>query len=350
MSRYAPEGHPSVNVGQEGRPKVGVLAVNLGTPDDLSTGAVRRYLREFLWDRRIVEVPRIIWFFVLHCIILVFRPKKTAKAYQKVWMSNEDGSPLRYYTRRQGELLEKNLSDRYGEAVQTVWGMRYGNPSIASQIDALQRRGCQRLVVLPLYPQYSATTTASVGDAVFQKLQSMRWQPVVRMCDAYHDHPLYIDALKQSVEQHIATLNWQPDVIVASFHGIPKDYFEKGDAYSCFCYKTGRLLRESLGMSEDAFKITFQSRFGPREWLQPYTDDTLESLVAGGVKKVLVITPGFAADCIETLEEIAMESKSVFESAGGTHFSVVPCLNDNPAHIELMAELVRGAAGDWFKR
>lgn len=336
---HMPEGHPEINRG-----RIGVVLVNLGTPDSTSTSDVRRYLREFLGDPRVIEVPRLIWFFVLNLIILTFRPAKTARAYAKVWNNETGEGPLREYTRKMTEAL----AERFGEQPVTIdWAMRYGNPSIASVLEKLKAAGCDRILMLPLYPQYSATTTATVVDKAADALRAMRWQPTLRTVPPYYDDPAHIEALAQSVEADFEA-NGRPDVVIASFHGLPKDYFEKGDPYHCHCAKTARLMRERLGLDETGFRMTFQSRFGPREWLQPYTDKTLEALPGEGVQSVAVVTPGFPADCVETLEEIAIEGRASFEDAGGETFRTIPCLNDSPGHIDMLETIVRRELGGWL--
>jgi ferrochelatase len=335
-----PEGHPEINQG-----RIGVVLVNLGTPDSTSVPDVRRYLREFLGDPRVIEVPRAIWFLILNLVILRFRPPKTARAYAKVWNEETGEGPLREYTRRMTEGLAERFGD--GGPVTVDYAMRYGNPSIPEVIGRLKAGGADRILVLPLYPQYSATTTATVVDKVADTLKEMRWQPAIRIAPPYHDDPGHIEALAQSIEADLAE-HGRPDAVVASFHGLPKDYFEKGDPYHCHCAKTARLLRERLSMDEAHFKLTFQSRFGPREWLQPYTDETLEALPAEGVKSVAVVTPGFPADCVETLEEIAIEGKKTFIDAGGEQFRTIPCLNHSPGHIDMLEAMVRRELGGWL--
>lgn len=346
-SDAAPADHPAVAHG-----KVGILLVNLGTPDSTRWWDVRRYLKEFLSDRRVIEVNPVVWSLVLNLVILTFRPGKAVHAYKKIWRRENNESPLRYYTRAQAELLHKRLS---AEAPNMVvdWAMRYGHPSIHSRVQTLQAQGCERIAVIPLYPQYSATTTATVCDEVFRSLMTMRWQPTLRVAEPYDSHPLYIQALANSIDRHIAALDWEPDAIVASFHGIPQEYFDRGDPYYCYCHKTVRLLREKLReMNPDRaqkLQLTFQSRFGPRAWLQPYTDKTLESLAQSGVKKVAVLCPGFAADCLETLEEIGIAAQETFQAHGGTHFTTIPCLNDSSDHIDLLADIAHRTTANWLK-
>lgn len=336
---HMPDGHPEINQG-----RIGVMVVNLGTPDSTDVPAIRRYLREFLGDPRVIEVPRVIWFFVLNLIILTFRPPKTARAYRKIWIEESDEGPLRHFTRR----LTEGLAARFGGGRVVVdHAMRYGTPSIPSVLARLKDQGCDRILVVPLYPQYSATTTATVVDKVGEALRGMRWQPTIRVVPPYYEDPAYIGALAASIEADIAE-HGRPDMLIASFHGLPQEYFEKGDPYHCHCAKTARLLRERLGLDEGAFRMTFQSRFGPREWLQPYTDKTLEALPGEGVNSVAVVTPGFPADCVETLEEIAIEGRKSFEEAGGKAFRTVPCLNDSPVHVDMMETIVRRELGGWL--
>ena len=323
--------HPPVNFG-----KTGVLIVNLGTPDSTGWFDIRKYLKEFLSDRRVIEVNPIIWQIILNVIILTFRPSKTAKAYKKIWMKDKNISPLLHYTQKQAEklssiMLKKNLIIDYA--------MRYGNPSIRSKIATLHEMGCENLIILPLYPQYAAATTATVCDEVYRTLMKMRWQPSLKIVPHYESDPLYIEALVNSLNKKIKEINWKPDLILASYHGIPQKYFDKGDPYHCYCHKTTRLISEKFTSVE--IKTTFQSRFGPEKWLQPYTDKTLESLPKEGKKNVLAICPGFSSDCVETLEEIQIEGKESFLEAGGENFDMVPCLNDNNDHITLLKSLIQ---------
>ncbi|MEL7130627.1 MAG: ferrochelatase, partial [Pseudomonadota bacterium] len=295
----------------------GVLLVNLGTPDATDYWSMRRYLSEFLSDTRIIEVPQWIWQVILQGPILTFRPAKSGRAYKKIWMEDEDKSPLLHYTERQAELLQ----DRIGTGEVVVdFAMRYGNPSIASKIARLKSQGCDRISVIALYPQYAAATTASVYDKTFDALKQMRWQPAVRTAGPFHDHQAYIDALATSLQRQLAGLDFDPDVLILSYHGIPKSYFLKGDPYHCHCLKTTRLIRERLGWSENFCRTTFQSRFGPTEWLQPYTDETLKALPDEGAKKVAVAAPAFISDCVETLEEIAIEGREEFREVCAARF------------------------------
>ena len=323
--------HPKVNYG-----KTGVLLINLGTPDSTKWLDIRKYLKQFLSDRRVIEVNPILWQIILNVFILNLRPSKTAEAYTKIWMKNEDMSPLRYYTIMQSKKLSNKINE---ENIIIDYAMRYGNPSIFSKMNLLQKSGCEKIIILPLYPQYAAPTTATVCDEVYRVLMKMRWQPSLQIVPHYESEPLYIDALKKSLEKKISELNWKPDLVVASYHGIPKKYFDKGDPYHCYCHKTTRLLSEKIN-NKIEIRTTFQSRFGPQEWLQPYTDKTLENLPKEGKKKVLVICPGFSSDCVETLEEINMQGKETFIDSGGKNFETVPCLNDSEEHIELLHYLI----------
>jgi protoporphyrin/coproporphyrin ferrochelatase len=328
------------------RPSVGVLLINLGTPEAADTRAVRRYLREFLSDRRVVEANPLLWRLLLNTVILPFRPKRSAHAYAQVWNRDRSESPLKTFTRAQAEALAAALAD--APSVTVDWAMRYGNPSVESRIAALQARGCDRILLFALYPQYSATTTATAYDQAFRALQAMRRQPAVRTAPAYPGDPGYIAALAASVTLHLSTLDWQPDLVLASFHGLPKAYCEKGDPYRDQCETTISLLRRLLGRDEAALRMTFQSRFGALEWLQPYTDATLAALPAEGMRKVAVLTPGFAADCVETLEEIAIRGRETFLAAGGTHFTAIPCLNASSPHIAALAAMIRRELAGWI--
>ena len=323
--------HPLVNFG-----KTGVLIVNLGTPDSTSWLDIRKYLKEFLSDRRVIEVNPIIWQLILNIIILNLRPSKTARAYKEIWMKDKNISPLLHYTQKQSEKLSNSFSQ---ENLTIDFAMRYGNPSIKSKIKKLHKEGCENLVVLPLYPQYAAPTTATVCDEVYRVLMKMRWQPSLKIIPHYESNPLYIEALVNSIEKKIKKIDWKPDLILASYHGIPKKYFDKGDPYHCYCHKTTRLISEKFNKIK--IKTTFQSRFGPQEWLQPYTDKTLESLPKEGIKNVLAICPGFSSDCVETLEEILIQGKESFIDSGGANFDMVPCLNDNEDHISLLKSLIQ---------
>ncbi|QRI62026.1 ferrochelatase [Shinella sp. PSBB067] len=335
-----PANHPPVKHG-----KVGVLLVNLGTPDGTDYTSMRRYLKEFLTDKRVIEWPKIAWYPILFGIVLNTRPGKVGKAYETIWNKERNESYLRTYTRSQAELMAEALKDHAGVIVD--WAMRYGQPSIGSRMEYLQRQGCERILVFPLYPQYAAATTATVNDKAFETLLKMRWQPALRTVPPYHDDPAYIDALAVSIEKHLATLDWEPERVLASFHGIPRSYFEKGDPYYCQCQKTARLLRERLGWSAEKLVLTFQSRFGPEEWLQPYTDKTVEKLAQEGVKRIAVFNPGFVSDCLETLEEIAEQAAESFLHNGGEKFSHIPCLNDSPEGMAVLETVVRRELSGW---
>jgi ferrochelatase len=314
---------------------IGILITNLGTPDSPQPADVRRYLKEFLWDPRVVEVPRPIWWLVLNLIILNTRPRKSAAAYAKVW--TDEGSPLLAISKRQTVALQSALDQQLDSPVKVVLAMRYGNPSIAAGLEQLRK--VRRLLVLPLYPQYSASTTASTFDAVTQELRQWRWLPEVSFVNHYHDDPAYINALAESVREYWS-INGEPDKLVMSFHGIPKEYFIAGDPYFCECHKTARLLADKLDLSQDRWQLTFQSRLGPKEWLKPYTDHTLMALGKEGIKNVHLICPGFSADCLETLEEIAMADREIFLQAGGENYGYIPCLNDQPSHINMLCQQI----------
>ena len=338
----APAGHPDVKVN-----RVGVLLINLGTPDGTDYWSMRRYLKEFLSDPRVIEWPKIVWWPILNGIVLSRRPQKSGAAYDEIWNTELDESPLRTFTRSQAEQTAAALSGA-GNRVVVDWAMRYGNPSIASRLEVLKEAGCDRILLFPLYPQYSASTTATVNDKVFETLMQWRWQPAIRVVPPYHDDPVYIEALADSVRGALATVDWEPEVVLASYHGIPQSYFDKGDPYHCHCQKTTRLLRDALGWDKDKLRITFQSRFGPEEWLQPYTDKTIEELAQSGVKRLAVLNPGFVADCLETLEEIAGEGGEIFHEHGGENFLHIPCLNDSPAGMRVITHLVERELSGWL--
>lgn len=340
MNAPLPKDHPDVKFG-----KVGVLLVNLGTPDGHDKKNMRRYLAEFLSDKRVIEWPRALWYPILYGIVLNTRPKKSGHAYAAIWNNEKNESPLRTYTRSQAEKLKAKLS--FYQKVVVDWGMRYGNPSIRERIDALKAQGCERILVFPLYPQYSAATTATVNDKVFEALSAMRWMPALRTVPPYHDEPAYIKALAQSIRTHLSGLDFEPEKVLASYHGIPVSYFKKGDPYHCHCQKTTRLLNEELGWPEGRLMTTFQSRFGPEEWLQPYTDKTVEKLAKEGVKSVAVFNPGFVSDCLETLEEIAIGVGEMFRGAGGENFTHIPCLNDSDEGMKVIETLVRQELAGW---
>ena len=339
--QYWPSDHPAVQYG-----KVGVLIINLGTPDGTDYWSMRRYLKEFLSDRRVVEIPPLLWKPILYGPILTFRPSKSGHAYKAIWCEDTNESPLRKFTRHQSEKLQEQLAPR---EIVVDWAMRYGQPAIADKLTAMKAQGCDRILLCALYPQYSASTTATAYDKAFDSLKKMRWQPAVRTLPPYHDEPLYIEALARSIEQHEASLDWQPETILLSFHGLPKRYLLAGDPYHCQCVKTGRLLREHMNRTETQMPLSFQSRFGKAEWLQPYTEATVRKLAQDGVKNLLVITPGFVSDCVETLEEIGLQAKDIFQQEGGLNFSVVPCLNDSPLGIDLLQHLIERELQGWIK-
>jgi len=322
--------HPEVKFG-----KTGVLLINLGTPDSTSWWDIRKYLKEFLSDRRVIEINPFIWQIILNLFILTFRPSKTAHAYKKIWRKDSNESPLLFFTRNQATKLRNKIGN---EKIIVDFAMRYGNPSIKSRLKKLKEEGCENIVILPLYPQYAAATTATVCDEVYRSLMNMRWQPSLQIIPHYESEHQYIDALIVSIEKKIKEINWKPDLIISSYHGIPKSYFDKGDPYHCYCHKTTRLMKEKFNKVK--IELTFQSRFGPQEWLTPYTDKTLESLPSKNIKNLLVICPGFASDCVETLEEINIQGREYFLKNGGENFDLIPCLNDNSDHIELFKKLV----------
>ncbi len=325
-------------------PVTGILITNLGTPDAPTAQALRRYLGEFLWDPRIVEIPRPLWWLILHGVILRIRPKRSAHAYQKVW--TDEGSPLLAISRKQAAALQQLLEKQFGGPVKVALGMRYGNPSIADGLAELRRANARRILVLPLYPQYAASTTASTFDAVADVLKTWRWIPELRMVNHYHDDPAYINALVTSIRE-----SWekhgQAERLLFSFHGIPKRCLLAGDPYHCECHKTARLVAEQLQLPADRWQLAFQSRFGREEWLKPYTDKTLEAWGKAGVKSVDIVCPGFSADCLETLEEMAMLNRGVFLEAGGEKYHYIPALNDRDDHMQALADLVKKHTQGW---
>jgi protoporphyrin/coproporphyrin ferrochelatase len=335
-----PAGHPPVAHG-----RIGVLLLNLGTPDATDYWSMRRYLKEFLSDRRVIEVPRWKWWPILNGIILTVRPGRKGKDYDKIWNKQRNEGPLKTITRSQAEKLSALLAD---ERVVVDWAMRYANPTTAERLADLQARGCDRILLLPLYPQYAAATTATACDQAFRVLMQMRWQPAVRVAPAYYEAPAYIEAIAASVRSHLATLDFEPEKIIASFHGMPQRYLEAGDPYHCQCRKTSRLVREKLGLPEDRWLTTFQSRFGYEPWLQPYTIDTVEQLAKAGTKRLAIVAPGFSADCLETLEELDIENRGVFLANGGERFSYIPCLNDSETGVAVIADVVRRELMGWL--
>jgi protoporphyrin/coproporphyrin ferrochelatase len=329
-----PSGHPEIVA-----PKIGVLLVNLGTPDAPTVPAVKRYLKQFLSDRRVVEIPPLLWQPILRGIILNTRPKKSAKAYRKVW--TDKGSPLAFFTAAQTEALAAKMTG----VADVRYAMRYGNPSIADQLAAMQNAGCHRILIAPLYPQYSGATTGTVQDEVYRTLGQKRWHPAIRILPAYHDDPAYIAALKASVEASLARLDFEPDALVISFHGMPERTLYLGDPYHCHCQKTARLLSEAMRRD---LVISFQSRFGRTKWLEPATDATLLRLASEGKKKIAIFAPGFSVDCLETLEELAIQGHEQFVEAGGTHFAYLPCLNDSDVGMDMLATIIGRELSGWL--
>lgn len=339
--QHWPAGHPQVKYG-----RVGVLLLNLGTPDGTSYWPMRRYLKEFLSDTRVIEEPRWKWWPILNLIILTVRPSKKGKDYASIWNNERNEGPLKTITRSQADKLTARLADQPNVIVD--WAMRYANPTTESRIKALMEQGCDRILLLPLYPQYAAATTATAADQAFRALIKMRWQPAVRVAPSYHDNPAYIDALARSMRTHLSKLDFEPEKIVATFHGMPQKYLEAGDPYHCQCQKTSRLLREKLGIDQDRWLTTFQSRFGNDPWLQPYTDETVMALAKSGVKKLVLVAPGFSADCLETLEELDVENRHIFESNGGEKFAYLPALNDSAEGMDAIENFVRRELMGWI--
>jgi protoporphyrin/coproporphyrin ferrochelatase len=336
---HLPAGHPPVR-----QRRIGVLLLNLGTPEGTTYWPMRRYLKEFLSDPRVIETNRALWWVILNGIILTVRPSKSGHAYQQIWNTELNESPLKTITRSQAEKLQAAMSDE----VVVDWAMRYGLPTVAEKLDLLKERGCDRILLVPLYPQYSAATTATALDKCFDALKTMRWQPSIRAMPPYYDEPAHIAALARSLTAHMQQLAWTPDLILASFHGLPREYLDKGDPYHCHCVKTARLLREKLGIAPDRLELVFQSRFGRAEWLKPYAQATVEMLPARGVKNLVMIMPGFSADCVETLEEVGIGLKETFLSAGGENFSTVPCLNDSDVSTAMLETLIRQELQGWL--
>jgi ferrochelatase len=335
-----PTDHPHVPT-----PKIGVCLINLGTPDALDYWSMRRYLGEFLSDQRVVELPKILWQLILQGPILTFRPKKSAAAYRQIWNTERDESPLRTFTREQTEQLRTRL----GEEVRVEFAMRYGNPSIPSVLEEMFADGCWKILCVPLYPQYASSTTGSVVDKIGDTLKSMRWQPTIRVSPPFYDDPVYIAQLASSVRRQLAELEHEPEILVASFHGVPKEYLLKGDPYHCQCQKAARLLREALGWPEDRFRVAFQSRFGPKEWLKPYADELIEELGQSGVKHVAVVSPAFFSDCVETLEEIAIGLEETFQEAGGESLVSLKCLNASDEGMAVIEHIVHQELAGWVE-
>jgi ferrochelatase len=325
---------------------IGVLLVNLGTPEATDYWSMRRYLKEFLSDPRVIETNRVLWWFALNFVILSIRPTRSGRNYDKIWNRERNESPLKTITRAQaGKLAAHFVHDR---RIAVDWGMRYGNPSIRSRLEALEKRGCERILIVSLYPQYAAATTASVCDKVFEALAQFRRQPTLRFVPPYFDDPAYIEAVAASLEEELGKLSWKPEIVLASFHGIPREYVQKGDPYESQCVETARLLRERLKLDEGKFRLTFQSRFGRAEWLKPATDETVRALARSGVKNLAVVMPGFSADCLETLEEIAVENAEIFRHAGGERFAAIPCLNDSERGMRMISGLVERELAGWL--
>jgi protoporphyrin/coproporphyrin ferrochelatase len=337
---FRPADHPAAPHG-----RVGVLIVNLGTPGGTDYWSIRRYLKEFLSDRRVIETPRPVWLPILQFILLT-RPRAKGRDYDSIWNHQRNEGPLKTITRSQSEKLGLALGHLDRDIV-VDWAMRYGAPPIGERLNALQAEGCDRILVIPLYPQYCAASTATVGDKVFEALASMRWQPALRIAAPYYDDPVYIDALAASIRAGLAKLDFAPEIVLASYHGIPQAYFDRGDPYYCHCAKTTRLLGEALKLDGERLKMTFQSRFGRAEWLKPYTAETVRELASRGVKRVVVVTPGFAADCLETLEEIGVENAAYFREAGGERFAAIPCLNDSVEGVAVIEAVARRELMGW---
>lgn len=341
---HLPKDHPPVK-----KPKVGVLLANLGTPDDYSYWPMRRYLSEFLSDRRVIDYPAWKWQPLLQLIILSKRPFSSGKAYQSIWNHEQGESPLMTITKAQTTALNTALKSRYGDDIMVDFCMRYGNPSTKSKVRAMVEAGCQKILFFPLYPQYAGATSATANDQFFRALMDETWQPTARVVDPYFDQPDYIDALAQSVERGYEALEKKPDLLIVSYHGMPKRYLMQGDPYHCQCQKTTRLLKERLGWEDSAIRTTFQSVFGPEEWLKPYTVEEVARVAKDeGKKNIAVIAPAFSADCIETLEEIQEEIRESFEEAGGEIFTYIPCLNDDPVHIKALSNVIGENLGGWL--
>jgi len=341
--QHMPADHPVIAGG-----KIGVLVSNLGTPDNYDYWSMRRYLNEFLSDRRVVDYSPLIWQPLLQLIILTKRPFSSGKNYKSIWNHAANESPLLTITKAQTEKLRASLAARYGDRVIVDFCMRYGNPSTASRVHGLIEQGCRKILFFPLYPQYAGATTATANDQFFRALMAEKWQPAVRTVPAYFDHPVYIDALAQSVERAYDALDVRPDILICSYHGVPKRYLMEGDPYHCQCQKTTRLLRERLGWNKTEILSTFQSRFGPEEWLKPYTVEEVARQAASGKKRIAVIAPAFSADCIETLEEINEEIRESFEHAGGEQFTYIPCLNDDQAHVAALSTVIADNLAGWI--
>lgn len=337
-----PPDHVSIRSG-----RIGVLLMNLGTPEGTTYKPMRAYLKEFLSDRRVIEEPRWKWWPILNLIILSTRPSRKGKDYATIWNNERDEGPLKTITRSQTEKLAERLARAADGRITVDWAMRYGLPDVKSRLKALLAQGCDRILLVPLYPQYAAPTSATACDQAFRALMEMRWQPTVRVAHPYYADPTYIDALATSIRASLGKLSFEPEVILCSLHGMPKEYLLKGDPYYCQCAVTARLLRDKLGLSAERFRLTFQSRFGPDEWLQPYTDETVKALAQGGTKSLAIVAPGFSADCLETLEELDGENREIFLHNGGKEFAYLPCLNDSEEGMQVIEAVVRRELMGW---
>ncbi len=335
-----PADHPAVS-----SQKTGVMLINLGTPDATSYWPMRRYLSQFLSDKRVIDYPGWFWQPILQGIILSSRPKRSGAAYASIWNEDRDESPLRTITRSQSERLTERFA-RHPEVV-VDWAMRYGQPSVPDVLHQMVDQGCTRILMAALYPQYSATTTATAYDEAFKALLKLRWQPAIRTLGPWHDEPAYVEAIATSIEDHLGALDWEPEVVITSFHGLPKRYHTAGDPYHCHCAKTNRLVRERLGWPKEKLKVCFQSRFGPEPWLQPYLDETVEELAKQGVRRLAVVSPAFVSDCVETLEEIDQEVREEFLANGGEQFTYIPCLNDGPQGMHVIETVIRRELMGW---
>jgi ferrochelatase len=338
-----PADHPAVRAG-----RIGVLLMNLGTPEATDYWSMRRYLKEFLSDRRVIETPRLLWWPLLNGIILTTRPGRKGRDYATIWNNEKNEGPLKTITRAQAEKLSQHLTGLAGDKVSVDWAMRYGKPEVRGRIQALLDQGCDRILLVPLYPQYSAATSATACDHAFRALMDMRWQPSVRVSPPYHDDPVYIDAIVTSMKAELAKLSFEPEVVLVSFHGVPKEYLLKGDPYHCHCVKTWRLMREATGWSPERLRMSFQSRFGTAEWLKPYTDETVKGLAESGVKRMAIVAPGFSADCLETLEELDGENREIFMHHGGEAFAYLPCLNDSDEGMRVIQAVVERELQGWI--
>ncbi|HEY8564496.1 MAG TPA: ferrochelatase [Beijerinckiaceae bacterium] len=338
-----PADHPSVKTG-----RIGVLLMNLGTPEATDYWSMRRYLKQFLSDRRVIEVNRLLWWPLLNLIILTTRPGRKGRDYDTVWNKELNEGPLKTITRGQAQKLAAAMKESAGDRVVVDWAMRYGKPAAKPAIENLLAQGCDRILLVPLYPQYSAATSATACDDAFRALMDMRWQPAVRVAPPYHDDPVYIDAVVTAMKRDLAKLSFEPEVVLVSFHGVPKSYLLKGDPYHCHCAKTYRLMREALGWAPERLRMSFQSRFGTEEWLKPYTDETVKALAEGGVKRMAIVAPGFSADCLETLEELDGENREIFEHHGGEEFAYLPCLNDGEDGMRVIRAVVARELQGWL--